>query len=159
LIQDEALFTICLVLEHGWPAGPTFLQALNTLIEAVVLHDAVYFDPHHQFRQKNVNPQSIPGILKQSDFVKLLVQEKAIHLFPETVEIDAHFVAEGRDYSFAQFLADFYWSQDSFLYSDPADENDRIPAETAVGLTLLLGLGCPLATRTRHQGILVLPTH
>ena len=70
----------------------------------------------------------MPGVLKNSDFVKLLVQESAIRLFPETPVIDAFFVAQGRNYSFAQFLADFHWSRDSFVYADPTDEADRLNA-------------------------------
>lgn len=128
LIQDETLLAVILVLEQGWPAGPTFLNALNTLIEAVVIHDVVYFDPHHQFRREHTSNASVPGVLKNSDFVKLLVQESAIRLFPETPVIDAFFVAQGRNYSFAQFLADFHWSRDSFVYADPTDEADRLNA-------------------------------
>ena len=65
-------------------AGPAFLHALNTLIEAVVIHDAVYFDVHQQFRAKDTTPSSVHGILKTSQLVNLLVQENAIRVFPET---------------------------------------------------------------------------
>src|SRR5579859_3114985 len=126
LIQDETLLAIILVLEQGWPAGPTFINALSTLIEAVVIHDAVYFDPAHQFRRADTSDASLPGLLKNSDFVKLLVQEDAIRLFPDKAVMDTHFAAQGREYSFGRFLADFYWSRDSFAYGDPAEEADRL---------------------------------
>jgi len=126
LIQDETLFAICLVLEHGWPAGPTFLHALNTLIETVVIHDAVYFDPLHQFRRGNLSPNSIPGILRNSDFVNLLVQEEAIREFPMETVVDTHFVTDGRDYTYGRFLADAAWSTDSFAYSSPEEEASRL---------------------------------
>jgi hypothetical protein len=126
LIQDEILLAICLVLEQGWPAGPTFLHALNTLIEAVVIHDAVYFDVHRQFRGNGTTPSSVHGVLRNSQLVNLLVQENALRVFPETSAVENYFVDQGRDYSFGQFFADLHWSQDSFFYSDPADEATRL---------------------------------
>jgi len=63
LIQDETLLGHFLVLEQG-PAGPTFLNTVNTLIEAVVIHDTVYFDPDHHDR--SIKPQSrIKAITRQ----------------------------------------------------------------------------------------------
>ncbi len=83
LIQDEILLAICLVLEHGWPAGPIFLHALNTLIETVVVHDVVYFDPLYQFRREQTYANSIPAILRHSNFVNLLVGSKPFVSFPQ----------------------------------------------------------------------------
>jgi len=121
LIHDEHLVTICLVLDHGWPAGPTFLHALNTVIETAVIHDAVYFDPLHQFR-RDAPPISVPGVLQSSGFIKLLVREGAIREFPEQSVIDAHLIARGREYRYARFLADAYQSTRSFVYGGPEEE-------------------------------------
>lgn len=123
VIQDETLLSICLVLEHGWPAGPTFLHALNTLIEASVIHDAVYFDTLHQFHRASQN--SILGVLRNSDFVNLLVNEVAIRQFPNEEALNAYFAARGREYSYGHFLAEAAWTTDSFAYGTPEEEKDR----------------------------------
>src|ERR1700680_4429681 len=82
LIQDELLVSVCLVLEHGWPAGPTFMHALSTLIESVVVHAAVYFDVLHDFQRGDEAPVSLPGRLRNSDFVGALIRGEAIRPFP-----------------------------------------------------------------------------
>jgi hypothetical protein len=126
LIQDETLLTICLVLEGGWPAGPTFLHALNTLIEAVVVHEKVYFDPLHQLERANDSPNSVPSILRKSGFVGLLMQEGALRKFPNESEVNEYLLARGREYSYTNFVVEAYWSVDSFAYGEPADEANRI---------------------------------
>jgi hypothetical protein len=126
LIQDETLLTICQVLEDGWPAGPTFLHALNTLIEAVVVHEKVYFDPLHQLGRTDESPYTVPGILRNSDFVGFLIREGAICEFPDESVVNDYLLSRGREYSYTNFVLDAYWSTDSFAYGDPAGEAKRI---------------------------------
>jgi len=126
VIQDEILLTICLVLEDGWPAGPTFLHALNTIIETVVVHEEVYFDPLHQLGRDDISEHTVPGILRNSTFVRSLIREGVIRKFPNESIIDKHLVSKGREYSYADFLTDAYWSADSFAYGNPEGEANRL---------------------------------
>jgi len=126
LIQDELLVSICLVLEHGWPAGPTFLHALSTLIESVVVHDAVYFDVLHDFQRGDEAPASLPGRLRNSDFVRALIRGEAIRPFPQESLVDAFLASKRRDYSYGHFLADAYWGTASFAYGEPEEEPNRL---------------------------------
>lgn len=126
LIQDETLLSICLVLENGWPAGPCFLHALNTLVEAIVLHDKVYFDALHQFRREDVGRGNLPALLQQSSFVRLLLDENVICELPSDEDLDALFASQGREYSYGHFLSDAYWGKASFASASPESEESRL---------------------------------
>ena len=126
LLQDEILLTISLVLEHNWPIGPSFIHAMNTLIEAVVIHDKVYFDPLQELRRAELPSNTVPGILKHSDFVQLLIHEAAIEPLPDHSVLDADLAFKGRDYRLRNFFAGAYWSLESFAYGGPEKEAERL---------------------------------
>jgi len=91
LLQDESLLNVFLVLEQGWPAGPSFLHALNTLVETTVLHEHVYFDPLHNFDRVDLNPEGITSQIRGSSMVQLLLGEGAIEQLPKDVALDQRF--------------------------------------------------------------------
>jgi hypothetical protein len=124
-VQEEALVTIALVLDHGWPAGPVFLHALNTVIEAVVLNEHIYFDPRRRTGQSG-HTGTIEEILESSDFLQLLMRDKALELFPEEHVIEERLAAVGTGYSYMNFIADACWTTDSFAYGSPQDEANRL---------------------------------
>jgi hypothetical protein len=128
LIQEETILVISLVLEHGWPAGPSFIHALNTLIEAVVLHDVVYVDPVRDLNRTDLRRDGVTAALLGSTLVRLLLREGALQVFPEWGPLEHKFQAEGRQYTKGEFLADLKWTPDSFIYADATDEGARLDA-------------------------------
>ena len=77
LVHEEVLLDVLLVLEHGWPAGPSFLHSLRTLTEAVVIHAEVYYDPLHYTRRGDLNGSDVHSLIRDSQFVQQLVSEGA----------------------------------------------------------------------------------
>ncbi|MFL6352363.1 MAG: hypothetical protein ACJ74Z_11015 [Bryobacteraceae bacterium] len=126
LIQDETLLAICMVLENGWPAGPCFQHALNTLIETVVLHEKVYFDVRREYGRSDLRKATVGALLKESSFVRLLVDEKVVCELPCDEDLDALLVAQTRDYDHVDFLTDVAYSDQSFAYASPEAEANRL---------------------------------
>jgi hypothetical protein len=126
LIQEETLLNVFLVLEQGWPAGPLFLHALNSLIEATVLHEHVYFDPQETFDRTNLAPGSVTSLIRGSSIVQLLLRESAIELLPKSTALDQYFEAIGTEYRSGNFLADASWTPHAFMYGSPEDEPNRL---------------------------------
>jgi hypothetical protein len=126
LIQDESLLNLVLVLEQGWPAGPCFLHALNTLVETIVLYEHVYFDPLHYLDRVDLNPMSITSQIRSSSMVQLLLGEGAIEQLPNDDDLDQRLEATGREYKVTDFLLDALWTPHSFLYGTPEDEANRL---------------------------------
>jgi Putative DNA-binding domain/Domain of unknown function (DUF1998)/Helicase conserved C-terminal domain len=58
---EGKLAIIALAVDGDWPVGPLFMHALGTLVEAVVVHDKVYFDPFHLTAREEVDPRSLNG--------------------------------------------------------------------------------------------------
>lgn len=124
LIQQESLGQIVCVLEAGWPVGPTFFNALSTLTESLCLYDHVYFDP----MRTHLEPHGPAGakMLQESAFVRLLVSEGALELFPEEPVVNAALAEEGRDYDYIDFLSDYVWTTESAFWADPDGEHGRL---------------------------------
>jgi hypothetical protein len=126
LIQDETLFSLCQVIEHGWPAGPIFLNALSTLTEAIVLNDGVYFDPMHTWGRSDDRSTSISNAIGNSEFVQVFADENAIRPLPEDALLDKYLIDQGREYSHTDFLLDYSWTYDSFARGPDDDELSRL---------------------------------
>jgi hypothetical protein len=124
LIQQESLGQIVVVLDAGWPAGPTFFNALSTLTESLCLYDHVYFDPLRMHERSDVPLGA--KMLQESPFVRLLISEGALELFPDSSVIDAALVEEGRDYDYADFITDYVWTGVSAFWSEPDGERGRL---------------------------------
>jgi hypothetical protein len=122
LIHEEALMDIIKALEWGWPAGPSFLYSLGSFIEASVIHDKVFFDPMRQTLRDNIGQQTIPDLLNQSPFVQSMVGEGILKVFPEKSEVAQHLHDTKRQYSFDDFLLDYYWGPESFSSANPEGE-------------------------------------
>ncbi len=84
LISPEILYDIARV-EQGLPAGPGFVHSLSSLIEASVLHEAVYVVPQQQYigsgwRGYGEIGQTVAG----STFLKGLLDEQVlVNLVPD----------------------------------------------------------------------------
>ena len=126
LIQDETLFTICQVIEHGWPAGPIFLNALSTLTEAIVIHDRVYFDPMHTWGRSDDGLTSINNAIGNSEFVQMLADDNAIRPLPEYALLDKYLIDQGREYRHTDFVVDYSWTYDSFACGPDDHELSRL---------------------------------
>ena len=124
LIQQESLGQIVAVLDAGWPAGPTFFNALSTLTESLCLYDHVYFDPLRMHLRSDVPLGA--KMLQESPFVRLLLSEGALELFPESSFIDAALAKEGRDYTYVHFIRDYVWTGSSAFWSEPEGERERL---------------------------------
>jgi hypothetical protein len=129
IIQDEVLINIVRVIEDGWPASPLFLQSLGELVEAVVLHDHVYFDIFHSTQHPDVvhNPQKYPLVarLRESEFVQHLARNNAISLFPTQAEIDAQLSETATLYTTQEFARDYRSADVSFALISPDREANR----------------------------------
>jgi hypothetical protein len=105
LLQDESLLNISLVLGQGWPAGPSFLHAVNTLVETIVLHEHVYF--HFITLIEGVSTrralQAKYAVLLQSSCFLGKVQ---LNSFRRRSTLEHRFQATGREYKFVEFLQD-----------------------------------------------------
>jgi hypothetical protein len=124
LIEQESLGQIVAVLEAGWPAGPTFFNALSTLTESLCLYDHVYFDPIRMHLGSDAPPGA--RMLQESPLVRLLVSEGALELFPDRPFIDAALAEEGRDYDYLDFLTDYVWTTNSAFWAEPDGERGRL---------------------------------
>jgi len=129
LVHDEVLLSVSQVLDLGWPAGPVFLHSLSTLIEAVVLYDTVYFDPANQLYQAG-EPDSLPTLLANSEFVGTLMREGAIAPMPLMDDMDKFFKENGRDYDSTDFIVDALYDLRTYSYSDPGAEDGRMDLYT-----------------------------
>jgi hypothetical protein len=119
LIQDEILINIATVLEEDWTAGPSFLYALGSLIEAAVIHDKVYFDPMRSSTLERQQDDTIHAFLKESSFVQKLISEDVLVLFPPDSQVNKYLKAHGREYEFINFMMDYYYEQASFVRHYP----------------------------------------
>ena len=81
LIQDEVLINVSNVIEKGWPAGPSFLNSLGSLIEAAAIHDKVYFNPMGHTLEVETHDDRVPSLLLESDFVQQLIREGILSVF------------------------------------------------------------------------------
>jgi hypothetical protein len=122
LIQEDALLNIIKVVEWGWPAGPSFLYAIGSFIEASVIHDKIFFDPMRQTQRDEIRAQTIPSLLNQSTFVQSMIREDVLTVFPERSEVDQHFQNAKSKYSFDNFLIDYYHGFESFSSNNPDGE-------------------------------------
>jgi|GEM_PF-5338123 len=120
LIHDEVLLNIVLVIEYDFPVGPSFVYALSSLVEAAVIHNAIYFDPMHQtVREDSASSGTVANVLNSSSFVKHLLSENILTLFPDESDVTQFLKTTESDYQFVKFLADYYHGIASFAFSDP----------------------------------------
>lgn len=122
LVHDELLLDIVKVLEQGWPAGPTFLNSLGSLVEACVIHDKVYFDPLNHTSSNESDGETISGILITSSFIQDLITSEAISPLPHQKSIDEHFTRNQIEYKMFDFALDVLWQGISFSMANPEDE-------------------------------------
>ena len=120
LIHDEVLMEIIKVVEGDWPAGPAFVYALGSLVEAAVIHDRVFYDPMHQTQRNDPQPRrTIADVLNNSQLVQQLVSAKVLTLLPKREQLDSHLEASGSNYRSDSFLIDFYYGLESFSAETP----------------------------------------
>lgn len=128
LIQDEILLNLSLVIDRDHPAGPSFLHSLGTLVEAVILHEQVYFDPARQAQDRgNSNrradgTETVGSIIYESPFVQELMTGGGLTQFPDRVVVDDHLEARGSDYNYISFINDLMWMLSSFCSPEPGDQ-------------------------------------
>jgi hypothetical protein len=122
LVQDDALVNIIKVIDWGWPAGPSFLYAIGSFIEAAVIHDKVFFDPLRQTQRDEIGDHTIASLLNQSDFVQAMIREGVLTVFPEPSEVDHYLQGAKSEYTSANFLADYYHGFESFSTTNPEGE-------------------------------------
>jgi hypothetical protein len=120
IIYDDTLLEIVVVLEHKKPAGPSFLHALNILIEAVTIHDQVFYDPRHTCIKSDNPRNTVEGIIADSPFIDELVRAECLKPFPAWSTLEEQLQKEGNDYSEGRFLADAIWQLDVSFTDDSA---------------------------------------
>jgi hypothetical protein len=125
LIQDDVLAIIALAVDGDWPVGPLFMHALGTLVEAVVVHDKVYYDPLRQTAKDHVSPGSLQAVIKESSFIQQLVRAGVLEYFPSRDEIEATLLAKGGEYTTEHFYQDFTRGTATFTPRTPEQEPER----------------------------------
>ena len=125
LIQDDILASLSLVIDHDYPVIPSFIHSLGTLIEAVVLHDKVYFDPLRKYGRIENTAGSIYEVIRASSFIKSLIDGGALAHFPVETDTNEHLIAKGNEYTYGHFLSDYYWQPYSFAAYHHDGERDQ----------------------------------
>jgi len=107
-LYEETLTDITTVVEGGWPAGPSFFHSLGSLVEAVIIHEHVYFDALNYSRHPR-SGEDITSHILQSEFAKHLIADSAIEPFPVAEEVNKHLEAIGKEYSVMDFWEGSVW--------------------------------------------------
>lgn len=114
-------------LDMGYPMGPSFVHALSTLIESLVLHDINYFDPLAAFDSDGTGLQ---GYIRQSTLVNELKAGGALRLLPSAPDIDLRFDQLGIDYEMIDLVREISWTSEGTSFTKPASEARYIRAMT-----------------------------
>lgn len=120
LIQPEILFEVARVFEGSYPAGPSFLNALGNLVEAIVIHEHIYL-----YGNKEGLDEDDPDSPWPAFYASRLVTELSragILIEPTFQEFSQHLTAVGSEYDFIEFIEDFAWVPTSFVVSEPSFE-------------------------------------
>lgn len=140
LIQEDLLIDVILVLEHGWPIGPKFIYALGAIIEAIIIHDTIYFDPQNDSKRNDTSDNSIHSLIASSEIVRLLQRDGGLKLFPEEKDLKDHIAKKNIDYDFMDFIANAGWGGMSFVSSNPeAEANDYVNLIDLMQITQIFG--------------------
>jgi hypothetical protein len=126
IVYDELLMDIVSVLEYGWPAGPMFFHSLGSLIEAVVIHETVYFDPINYFGRRDLRGDDITSKLLASEFIQELLKAKALVPFPNWDNVEPYLAGIANDYQAGEFLADNIWDLSTFSVAEPGREKNEL---------------------------------
>jgi hypothetical protein len=116
LLQDEMLMQVVQVLEGDYPLGPSFMQALGSVVEAAVLHEANYFDISARFQQQGVD--GLQSRVRGSDFVTELMAGAAVQPFPPAETVDLVLGQIGADEDMLGFIADINWTGGGAAFTD-----------------------------------------
>jgi hypothetical protein len=119
LFQDDLLMQVVQPLDLGYPMGPSFVHALSTLIEGVVLHDNNFFDPLATFSSAGAGLQ---GHLRQSSLIQDLKVGGALHLLPSSLDVDLRFEQLGIDYQMIDLVREISWTSGGTSFTNPAEE-------------------------------------
>jgi hypothetical protein len=128
LIQDEILVHISRVIDYGDPAGPAFLNSIGTLVEAIVLHENVYFDPARGSqvrRSDNRTPdgrETVASIIYGSSFVQHLIRDGVLKPLPGHEDLNTYLESKGANYNYWEFISDLMWRLMSFASTDPEEQ-------------------------------------
>ena len=126
LLQDEVLSELIMVFDYNWPAGPGFLYALGTLIEAEIIHEEVYYDPSNHTLQEDLAADDLARIISGSNFVRQLVSQGALRLLPLDDDIRSRLSEPGSQYTWDDFVEDSNFTQ------------SRLTSTTPVGISRLV---------------------
>jgi len=129
MLMEETVMDVVLVVDHDWPAGPSFLSSLTALCEAVVLHEHVYFDAQYPFLAHDQSRgNDVHSVLLGSPLVKCLLREGVIKRCPSQQEMDGYLARTGREYTSIDFAGDAAWLPRAFSWSQPSGELKRYRA-------------------------------
>lgn len=119
LFQDDLLMQVVQPLDMEYPMGPSFVHALSTLIEGVVLHDINYFDPLATF---DSGGSGVQGYIRQSSLIHDLKSGGALHLLPSALDVDLRFEQLGIDYEMIDLVREIIWTSEGTSFTKPASE-------------------------------------
>ncbi len=127
LFQDDLLMQVVQPLDMGYPMGPSFVHALGTLIEAVVLHDINYFDPLATFTTEG---SGLQAYVRQSSLINDLQRGGALRLLPPAPDVDLRFEQLGIDYRMLDLVGEINWTNKGSSFTNPASEAAYVGAMT-----------------------------
>jgi hypothetical protein len=109
LIYPEMFLDVWRVLEDGYPVGPSFVNSLSTLVEAVVIHDRLFLQSN--FDRKVDSPWRS---FEASNLARMLRRE-GILVEPSDDELERWLSGADGDYNYVDFLTDSSWTPVGFL--------------------------------------------
>ena len=108
LMQDELLGEFALVSSGLKPASPATIQALTSIIEAVVLREVAYYGCGPSLAN------SVSSLVDEDNFVRELLPP----VYCRHCTRGEHLKRAGDGYTWGEFLTDFGWQRASFLSTD-----------------------------------------
>jgi hypothetical protein len=120
IVTEDVIFEVLRVLERGYPVGPSFVESLSSLVEAVVIHDKVYRKSFEELVDKSKDEANPQHWYSSSPLIKMLTKELLLEQ-TNAFEIEAILDAK-QSYNYTDFLTDWAWSPSSTLSITPESE-------------------------------------
>jgi hypothetical protein len=117
LIYPEVLFDVIRVLEDKYPVGPSFVNSLSTLIEAVVIHDRIFLHSNYDLSANS------PWQTFHATELAATLKREGILVEPTGDEFEEWLSSVGCDQDeYIKFLTNDAWIPTGFLADRPEDE-------------------------------------
>ncbi len=122
LIQDELLGELALTSSSFKPASPATIQALASIVEAVILHEVVYYRPVRTVKSPgSADLDEMSALIDETPLVQELLRAGILRTFPQA-DVDAALGQSLTNYDWTDFLTDYGWLPHSSLMREISDQ-------------------------------------